>query len=217
MTGMGADGMTETAARWRRTREGDLDSLEWLVERMSPLLRAHALYRLAAVTAGESELDDLVQEAWMVLLLKKDEVEFPDRGTRGAILAYLGQVILHKANNLLRREVRRRTRSESEAKDGREGRVGLDEMAVTTARALRKVEQKEAAQAVVDAMGVLAAQDRDILMQRLFEGRSNQVIGEELGLDSNTVAQRFRRSLAGLRERINPAHAEVLADLLGDD
>src|SRR5262245_59213008 len=62
----------------RRARVGDEDSLAWVVERFSPLLRVAAEHRLGRVLRSIYEPDDLVQEVWLVALPKLAEISARD-------------------------------------------------------------------------------------------------------------------------------------------
>src|SRR5262245_26763813 len=57
-----------TSCHVRRAREGDSQSIAWLVERFAPALLAQAHYRLRSLPRGLYDPEDLVQDAWIAAL-----------------------------------------------------------------------------------------------------------------------------------------------------
>ena len=64
---------TATSIRVRGAIAGDRENLGWIVTRFSPLLRAQAMWRLGQL-AGQIDVEDILAEAWLVLLQKRNEI-----------------------------------------------------------------------------------------------------------------------------------------------
>ncbi len=57
-----------TTHRVRRAALGDAESLEWVVRRVTPLVRAQASYRLGRHPNLHQVVEDVVSEAWLAAL-----------------------------------------------------------------------------------------------------------------------------------------------------
>ena len=89
----------------RRAIAGENASLEWLVERLAPLLVAQARYRLGTF-AGQLDPEDVVHDAWVVTLPR-----LPDLIARGGrltpvLLQFLSTAVTNRVRNLLRSRAR---------------------------------------------------------------------------------------------------------------
>lgn len=77
---------------------------------------------------------------------------------------------------------------------------------------MSRVLLRERGNMVEECLDLLPEDQRNVLVLRLMEHRSNQEIGELLGLPANTIAVRYRRALEALRERLP---RELCAELTG--
>jgi RNA polymerase sigma-70 factor (ECF subfamily) len=64
----------------------------------------------------------------------------------------------------------------------------------------RRLQRRELAQRVRQAVGQLPAADREILIMRAFEGLSNQEVGYVLDIDAGTASKRHGRALLRLHK-----------------
>ncbi|MBL8842240.1 MAG: RNA polymerase sigma factor [Planctomycetes bacterium] len=159
----------------------------------SESLLAHAAWvrRLArCLVADPATADDLVQQTWLVALLRP-----PRHAER--LRGWLGSVV----RSLARKDVRGRDRRQR-----REALATPPSSAADPPVALAKAELERR---VVAAVRSLAPIYRAAIEQRFVEGRSVAEISRAFALPAETVRTRVKRGLDQLRER--------LARELGDD
>lgn len=154
-------------------------------DRMEQLVEDHAaglkLYARALGASGE-EAEDIVAEAYAALwrqLAHGKTIESP--------AAYLATSVRHAAARLARRETRRRElESKAAAPDWFE--EGSDpELARWAARVLEE----------------LPAEQREIVVLRIWSSLSFRQIGIVLGIPTSTASHRYRTALKTLRDKEN--------------
>jgi len=96
-----------TTIHVRRAFAGDRESLEWVVARLSPLLRAQAHFRLGPLLRQRLEPEDVVAEAWIIALPRLGEFAPESGRATPRLLAFLGRTIVNKVNDHLKRCLRR--------------------------------------------------------------------------------------------------------------
>lgn len=177
----------------RRALEGDSNSLDWIVSRYTPLLRAQARYRLGSFANGRIDIEDVVAEAWLVALRKSDELEPRMGRMTPVLLKFLGSTV----HNIARREVARVVREDARSV-GAAGEV-VQEVDGDLTGVITSSTRRELARSIEEAIDQLAEKDREVLILRGIEGMSNGDAAQELGEPQNRVAQRYRRALERLR------------------
>ncbi len=197
--GMLGDVEDPTTAFVRRALGGDGRSLEWIVRRFSPLLRAQAAYRLGGEVARVVDPDDLVSEAWLVGLRKLPTLDLGDRRCTPAVLGYLAQVVRYLANNALRAHLRRQEREPAGFDEGEGGAAPVGQESTSI---VRRAARREVSDRVEAALDTLDAQARAIVVLRGVEGLRNHEVAELLGALPTTISHRYQRALRTLRERI---------------
>ncbi len=186
-----------TSLHTRRAIDGDVVSLEWLVERLAPLLVAHADYRLGPMLRPYHEAEDLVQEAWMTAFRRLSTLELDD-GQRAAptLLKFLSTTITLQVQNLLRRHLR----------GGRQLRRGaaetLDELPAEASGVITRSIRRERHDAVSQAIEELTGADREVVLLRGVEQLPNKTVATVLGLSEAAVAKRYERALGRLRGKL---------------
>jgi RNA polymerase sigma factor (sigma-70 family) len=185
-----------TSEHLRRAIAGDLQSLEWLVLRVSPLLRMQASYRLGSALRAICDPDDLVQEAWLVALPRLATLQPVGERYTPALLRFLGSILLHLALNLTRKHLR--GDAPYAALPPREGPEPTAAQSGVVTHAVRR----ELELLVAAALGELEPLDREILVLRGIEQQRNQIVSTLLGISPQAVSMRFQRALARLRERL---------------
>jgi RNA polymerase sigma-70 factor (ECF subfamily) len=189
-----------TSLHVRRARDGDRVSVEWLVERFTPLLMAQARYQLQGVLGKLYEPEDLVQEVWLVALPRL--ADLPERGGRytPVLLKFLAGILTNKVGNWLQKHVLAKSRPEAEAKAGSDSELhgAADPLTGVVTRLLRSERQD----AVRQALNELKQDDRDILILRGVEQSSYAAIGAILGVDPANLPMRYRRALERLRQKL---------------
>ncbi|MBL8735690.1 MAG: sigma-70 family RNA polymerase sigma factor [Planctomycetes bacterium] len=190
---------SETSVVLQAAIDGDADSLGWLVAHLSPLLLAQARWRLHGGLARHVEPDDLVQDAWLVALPRLGELVPRDGRRTPVLLRFLATTILHRVNNLAREVLRKKVPAAPSAApaDPRTGVVTAAIRAERRTHLLATIEQLEPI-------------DRDVLLLRGVEQRSQATTAELLGIQGDAVAMRFSRALRRLRDQLPASLLEEL-------
>lgn len=189
-----------TSAHVRRAKDGEAPSVAWIVERLSPLLLAHAAFRLGPQLRVHHDPQDLVDDAWMVALPRLPDIAGSGGRHTPALLRFLTTTILYRVNNLARKHLRGGAAPESGPETGADGaldRLPADLTGVVTAAARREVRG-----AVAAALARLDERDREILLLRGIEQQPNGVVAGLLGLTPQAVSMRFQRALERLRAEV---------------
>jgi RNA polymerase sigma factor (sigma-70 family) len=178
-----------TTLHVRQAIAGDAHSLGWLVERLTPLLEAHARYRLGNLSARCDPLD-VVHDAWLVALPRLPELTARDGRLTPVLLRFLSTTVMNRVRSLLYDRVRR-------------GEVATpSELAAEHSGAVTHAMRAERAAAVRAAIDDLDDADRQIVLLRGVEQVSANVAAVVLGLSVDAVNKRFQRAMARLRERL---------------
>ena len=194
-----------TSVHLRRARDGDDQSLGWIVSRLSPFLRVQASYRLPAGLARLYDPEDLVNEVWAVALPRLSEIGDPERRCTPALLKFLSSTLLNKINGLIVRHIRERS---GVADSG----ASLGHLSAHVTSVLRASERDEARVELQRALATLDARDREVVVLRGIEQISNQDAALLLAESENTVAMRYGRALTKLRERLPGSMLDELPD-----
>jgi RNA polymerase sigma-70 factor, ECF subfamily len=197
--GEGADGTTSIHVR--RAVRGDRESLNWVVERFSPLLKAQAAWRLGARLKGRVDPEDVIAEAWMIALRRLDDLVHDDGRSTPRLVAFLGTTVLRIANRKIDEAVRsaRRFATAGAEKDAPQP---VDELQATVTGAVTKAARSELGAAIEAGLAGLATKDREVVLLRLVEGLTNEEAARESGEAPNTVSHRYRRALEKLRRAL---------------
>ncbi|MCA8952183.1 MAG: sigma-70 family RNA polymerase sigma factor [Planctomycetes bacterium] len=173
----------------RRAIAGENASLEWLVERLAPLLVAQARYRLGTF-AGQLDPEDVVHDAWVVTLPR-----LPDLIARGGrltpvLLQFLSTAVTNRVRNLLR----------SRARHPDAGPI-VDPTAVRSGVVTQALRNERAA-AIHGAIAELDDKDREVLLLRAVEQVTAKVAAMIVGASEVAVQKRYERALQRLRGRL---------------
>ena len=186
----------ETSLHWRRAREGDMSSLDWLVRRLEPLLLAQAAYRLGPGLRGLVEPRDLVAEVWAVALPKLRQIRASEGRETPVLLRYLAGVLLNLCVNLARKKARRGV-VEDEGSGHLSWRAASSEADPSSTASLR-----DAAAQVYQVIEALPPKDRELFCLRAIEGLENSRVAELLGETPNAVSLRYNRLRRHLIEQL---------------
>lgn len=169
-------------------QKGDTSAFGQLVE-------AHQskIYSLCYRMTGNAEdAADLTQEvflsAWRSLSRFQEQSSF---GT------WIYRMATNASIDFLRREKRRQVLSMTMEEDSEERQAQVPDERYSPHRLL---EQKEARQAVADALAALSPEHRQVLVLREMEGLSYQEVGQLLDLEEGTVKSRIARARLALRD-----------------
>ncbi|MCR9248269.1 MAG: sigma-70 family RNA polymerase sigma factor [bacterium] len=204
----------ETTLHVRRAIAGDLVALEWVVTRLTPLLRSYADYRLGAVLRKRCSPEDLVQDAWVAALPKLATLSERDGRYTPTLLRYLSNTILFRVQKLVRKFAK-----ESVAVAG--GELGgdddefaggvLDTLPADRSGVITGAIRSERRSQVHAALASLESVDRDVVFLRGIEQSSLRATAAVVGLTPEAVAQRYRRALQKLRARLPGSVFDELA------
>lgn len=185
----------DTTFHVRRAALGDADSLGSVVARLSPLLLATAEYRLGPRLRTQVDPEDLVNDAWLVLLPKLDSLT--ERGGRitPVLLKFLSTTINYRINNLLRRRL---AGTSTPLRDRESPSRVTSEASGAITRAVRH----ETQQTVRACLDELRPGDREIILLRGIEQNSSKTTAMLLGLTVEAVDKRYSRALQRLRGRL---------------
>jgi RNA polymerase sigma factor (sigma-70 family) len=190
-----------TTVHLRRAREGDRESLAWLVERFTPLLIAQARRRLGPALLRGHDPEDVVQDVWVTVLDRVSGLAELDGRATPALMRFLATTLLYKVNALLRRSAVR-----GDPKDG------LSDLAAATRGPLQRALGGEFTLAFEAALAELSERDQELIVLRLIEQQPNAAVAEILGLERDTASRAYGRALQRLRKRL----ASPLLDELGE-
>jgi RNA polymerase sigma factor (sigma-70 family) len=187
------------------TRDADLDDLE-LHRRLSAGDRAafdelyrryaSAAYGLAFRVTGQAVLaQDVVHDAFLALWRAPEA--FDER--RGSFRTFFLSLVHHRAVDTVRRETRLRSRNERAA--NLEPLTGEDPAEGVTEAAYLAVRRRE----VLEALGSLPPEQRQVLEMAYFGGKTQVEIAEEIGIPLGTVKTRTFAALRKLRAQLEEA------------
>ena len=189
-----------TSLHVHRAIDGDSESMSWLIARLNPLLIAQARWRLGPELRRTCDPADLVHEAWLVMLPRLDSLPPRDGRMTPVMLSFLSTTILRKAQNLLRREARRRVHSIDGI--GGDDEAKAFDLGGPQSEVISAVIRREAGNQVRDALEELSEQDREVIVLRGIEQHDSDEVAEMLGLPRNSMYKRYTRALKRLRERL---------------
>lgn len=187
----------------RRAVAGDAESLEWMIRRLAPLLRAHAAYRLKTLGRG-ADADDLVQDAWLRTLPRLEDLQPRDGRITPVLLRFLTTIVNRRVRDLLQGLAR-----------GERGRLATEEIPEPSSGNSGVVTQairEEARGAVQEALARLDASDREVIVLRGIEQSPLEEVAAVMGTTAEAARKRYSRALARLRERLPGSIFEELLD-----
>ncbi len=196
----GGDPAGLTSFHVNRARAGDLESLAWVVERLSPLLLAHASWRLGPVLRVHHDPQDLVDDAWAVALPRLAGLPARDGRLTPVLLRFLTTTLLYRINNLARKHIR--GGSEPLAPAAGSGDDPVEHLPADQCGVVTAAVRRETQGVISSALASLDDQDREIILLRGVEQQPNQTVSLLLGLSPQAVAMRYRRALDRLRSHL---------------
>lgn len=149
-------------------------------------------------TRSLADAEDVLQEAFVRFWRNQ-------RQLGGDPLGLVFASIRRAACDLARRDERRLRREESagapadDASDGNDARAYFETLD----------ENDERRAAIENALRALPDEQREVLMLKIWGGRTFEQIGTQLGISPNTVASRHRYALEALRKRLTTAECPL--------
>jgi RNA polymerase sigma factor (sigma-70 family) len=187
------DRAAESASLLNSAANGDAQSLEALIVRHLPDLRAFVRLRIDPVLRAHESGSDLVQSVCLEVLAHPDRFEF--RGET-AFRNWLYGAVLHKIAAHRERYLAKKRRP-----PGRQlTNTSLQLAAAYTTRfdPTAAIEQKELVERLEKAFDVLSAEQREILTLHRIVGLSHAEIAAKFGRTEESTRQVLHRALAQL-------------------
>jgi RNA polymerase sigma factor (sigma-70 family) len=183
----------------RQARQGNLESLEWLVEKFSPLLLANARYRLGKTLGALYDPEDIVNDVWLVTLPKLPELPSRDSRYTPVLLKFLSTTLLYRVNNLVEKHIRGKPQKEHAVQSETSVRDPVDEIESQQTAMIRKVMRGEIGDLLEEGLGRLDERDRELVILRGIEQQPYKEIATLLGRDRKILAVQYQRALDKLR------------------
>ena len=178
----------EDAQLWAAVVRGDREAIAALYDR-----HASAAYSLAARLVGWAAAEDVVHDAFLVVLGNTAAFD-PERG---AFRSWILRVVHNRCVNLLRRH-----RPESEE--------ALQFMRDPAEQPAEAIIAGLAGAEVRAALLELPAEQREALVLAYYGGLSHSELAQRLELPLGTVKSRVRRGLLALRDLLNARGVEAV-------
>ena len=182
MRNSGTYAITEKSSRWR----------EWLSEHGAKLL----LFARQQ-TRRQEDAEDILQEALVKLARKVDEGIFV--GGQEAWMPFLYTQIRREAIDLGRRNDRRKKREDTVVEDEQCQSGGEDAWFESAGYDEERRSLLEA------ALKELPGKFSDVIVMKIWGGRTFAQIGDILEISMNTAASRYRYGIEALRKRLSGA------------
>ncbi|MEM7230585.1 MAG: sigma-70 family RNA polymerase sigma factor [Planctomycetota bacterium] len=199
----------QTSLHVRRARDGDSQSLEWVVEKFSPLLLASARYRITPSLRRVCDAEDLVSEVWLVALPRLAELQARDERYTPVLLRFLSSTLVNKMNNLVRKHLRGKPKLQgpkSETDDP------LSQVPAPVTGIVTRLSKQEERGSVLHALESLPDRDREIIVLRGIEQQPYRDIEALVGGDAKSLAVRYSRALEKLRRQLPESVYTELSD-----
>ncbi len=190
-----------TSLHVRRAREGNDESLTWIVERFSPLLFANAKYRLGATLRTHYDPEDLVNDVWLTALPKLGDLPARDGRYTPVLLKFLSTTLFNKVSNLIQKHIQGKPKRQRRASsdDDTTGRAMVDSLPDPVAGVITKIARREAEDLVLKGLDALDADAREIIILRGIEQHPYDELSTVLGATPKALSARYRRALKKLR------------------
>lgn len=174
-----------------RSRLGDVEALNRLLERYMPALRKWARGRLPTYARDLSDTQDLVQDT-LIQAMKNLDTFRPQRV--GALQAYLRQALMNRIRDELRRSQRRPARTELP-----------ETMPASVASPLEEAIGRETLEDYEAALAELRETDREAIIARVELGQSYEEMAAILGKPSAEAARlAVHRAMVRLAAKMKP-------------
>ena len=196
-------GRFDTSFHTRAAADGQRESLNWLVQRFTPLLLAQAERRMGAVLRRHHDPEDLVNDVWSIAVPRLSGLEMSDQRHASVLAKFLGTTLLRRVRDLARRH-----RDAPEPIGEREQNLPDEITGIVT-----NITRREQRNFVWECLSELDDADRDVVIFRGIEQRPHREIAALMGIEVGTVAVRYHRALKKLRLSFPKSVFEDLPDI----
>lgn len=199
---------TPTPELLRRWHRGDQEALAELVARDLPWLRGEAMRRMGDELRQRQDADDVVQQALIHVLQHGPRFEVAD-------VEHYRAILLRIVENTVRKLIRDGRRQKRWA--GREEPLPSGSVVALAASATRPsaaADRNERRAWIQLALELLDSRDRELVLQRQWQGLPFQQISAQLGIAEDAARRRFERAVARLARTVARLRAGELPQVL---
>ncbi len=187
----------ETSRHVRAAVGGDVQGVDWIVRRFSPLLQAQADMLLGRKLRRLYDPADLVADVWAVALPRLRGLPARSGRFTPVLMKFLATTLRFVMSNILQKHGRRQSKEVTVSEFDDSGvREPLDD---ETSGIVTAAVHAEDHRALIAAISKLGEELRSIVLLRGFEQLPYEEIANQLGLLPNTVSVKYRRALEKLR------------------
>ncbi len=162
-------------------KKQDISAIEEVIDKYTRLVSA-VICNVACGNLTGQDVEEAVQDTFLSLWEHSDAVE------EDKLKAYLCQIAKNKARDALRKLSRNKT-------------VSIEDMVTDEGIYVSDdIEQKTLSLAIDEALNEIGDPDREIVIRRYYYYQTSSVIGNILGLNSQTVRTKLARAKAKLQK-----------------
>ncbi len=205
------DSVDATTLHVRRAIDGNADSVNWIVARLTPLLLLQAERRLGPVLRRSHDPEDLVNDVWAATLPRLGAFRAEPGRFAKSLVGYLSTALFHRVDRILGQALRENRRP---AQPETSAAAPLDQVAASWTSATARIVRNERRGEVWRAIASLEDMDQEILVLRGIEQRSSSAVAVTLGISVNAVDARYSRAVKRLRSALPES---AFADLVDPD
>jgi len=181
-----SDDLSRTDVLLGKAKGGDQESWRRLFERYRKMLRAHVEARIRGFARRRLDADDVLQAAFTRAWQQIERFEYQGEGS---FRRWLARVVVNTCSDELA------ANWSGSLQEGATEQALADQ---AQRAAQERDEREERRIAMMEAMGQLEEEDRDILIQRIVEELSFEAIGKTLGCSR----EKARELYAAAQERL---------------
>ena len=185
----------DTSYHARHAVAGDSRSIEWLVERLTPLLLMQAECRIGPALRRFCEPEDLVADVWAIALPRLQSIRPRENHYARVLVKYLSTILLHRTLDL----AKSRLRQAAVPMEGDDPFAALPDHASGVVSRVLRTERKGT---VWQCLEQLTDDERRLVVMRGIEQRPQKEAAAVLGITPGAVAVRYHRAISRLREKL---------------
>ena len=191
---------TSVSEHLRRAARGDEPSWLWLIERFSPLLVLQARYRLSGALTRLFDVDDLVDDVWLVVLRRLPDMSWPEQAAAPAFARFLSTTLLHRIHDAARKHVQRDGLAKDLAlREPNALSEAVEQRSAESTSVLSRLARSEVRRLIALQLSQLDPDEQELLTLRGLEGLPAAELARRWNLPESTVTRRYRHVLAKLR------------------
>jgi RNA polymerase sigma-70 factor, ECF subfamily len=180
------DDMERTDVLLGQAKSGSQDAWKRLFQRYHKMLLAHVQARIRGLARRRQDAEDLLQAGFLRAWQKIESFVYEGEGS---FRRWLATVVVHTCLNELEKRRTGLLQSGSLADH--------DQL-----QAQQRSDQEERRVAMIEAMGGLDEEDRDVLIQRVVEELGFEEIGKNLGCSREKARERYAAATERLARRV---------------